>query len=69
MHMYSSCQSEVPVIIEHGQYALLKLFLIMCANIKALLRDIEDSFIVGYLCQYSDKGFELLITTGQRRLK
>ena len=37
----------------------------MCANIKALLRDIEDSFNVGYLCQYSDKGFKLLTTTGQ----
>ena len=42
----------------------MKLFLIMWANIKALLRDIEDSFNVGYLRQYSDKGFELLITTG-----
>ena len=41
----------------------------MCTNIKALLRDIEDSFNVGYLYQYSDTGFELLITTGQRRLK
>ena len=39
----------------------------MCTNIKALLRDIEDN--VGYLCQYFDKGFELLMTTGQRRLK
>ena len=37
----------------------------MCANIKALLHDIEDSVYAGYLCQYSDKGFELLITTGQ----
>ena len=37
----------------------------MCANIKALLCDIEDSFNVGYLCQYSDKGFKLLTTTGQ----
>ena len=37
----------------------------MCANIKALLCDIEDSFDVGYLCQYSDKGFKLLTTTGQ----
>ena len=36
----------------------------MCANIKALLRDIEDNFNAGYLCQYSDLGFELLITTG-----
>ena len=41
----------------------------MCTNIKALLRDIEDSFNVGYLCRYSDKGFELLMTTGQRCLK
>ena len=35
----------------------------MCANIKALLGDIEDSLNVGYLCQYSDIGIELLITT------
>ena len=41
----------------------------MCANIKALLRDIEDSFNSAYLCQYSDTGFELLITTGQKHLK
>ena len=37
----------------------------MCANIKALLHDIKDSFNAGYLYQYSDKGFKLLITTGQ----
>ena len=37
----------------------------MSANIKALLCDIEDSFNAGYLCQYSNKGFELLITTGK----
>ena len=43
---------------------LLKLFLIMCANNKALLCDNEDSFNVGYLCQYSDTEIELLI--GQR---
>ena len=65
LHTYSSCQSEVPVTIEHGQQALLKLFLNKCVNIKALLRDIEDSFIVGYLCQYSDTTIELLVTTGQ----
>ena len=41
----------------------------MCTYIKALLRDIEDNFNVQYLCQYSDKGFELLVTTGQRCLK
>ena len=41
----------------------------MCANVKTLLHDIEDSFNMGYVCQYSDTGFELLITTGQRRLK
>ena len=41
----------------------------MCANIKALLHDIEDSFNTGYLCQYFNKGFELLITTWQRHLK
>ena len=41
----------------------------MCANIEALLSDIEDSFNAGYLYQYSDKGFELLIATGQRHLK
>ena len=41
----------------------------MCGIIEALLRDIEDRFNTGYLCQYSDTGFELLITTGQRRLK
>ena len=41
----------------------------MCANIKALLHDIEDSFNMGYLYQHSDVGFELLITTGQRCLK
>ena len=28
----------------------------MCTNIKALLRDIEDSFNMEYLCQYSDTG-------------
>ena len=38
--------------------------LIMCANIKALLCDIENSFKVGYLSQYSDTEIELLITTG-----
>ena len=32
----------------------------MCANIKALPRDIEDSFNAGYLCQYSDTGNKLL---------
>ena len=37
----------------------------MCANNKALLRDIEDTFNAAYLCQYSDKGFKLLTTTGQ----
>ena len=37
----------------------------MCANIKALLCDIEDSFNMGYLCQYSDTGIELLITTAK----
>ena len=37
----------------------------MCANIKGLLCDIEDSFNVGYLCQYSNTGIELLNTTGQ----
>ena len=36
----------------------------MCTNIKALLCDIEDSFNMGYLCQYSDTEIELLITTG-----
>ena len=50
--MYSSYQSEVTVTIEHGEYVatyvLLKVFLIMCTNIKALLRDIEDSFNAGY---------------------
>ena len=40
----------------------------MCANVKALLRDIEDSFNVKYFLQYSDKRFELLITKGQRHL-
>ena len=38
----------------------------MCANVKALLHDIEDNFNARYLCQYPDTGFELLITTGQR---
>ena len=43
---------------------LLKLFLIVCANIKALLCDIEDtSFNVRYLCQYSDIETKLLFTT------
>ena len=37
----------------------------MCANIKALLRDIEDSFNAKYLCQYSNIGIELLVTTGK----
>ena len=41
----------------------------MCSNIKALLHDTEDSFNPEYLCQYSDTGIELLITTGQRCLK
>ena len=36
----------------------------MCANIKALVCDIEDSFNMGYLCQYSDTEIELPITTG-----
>ena len=35
----------------------------MCSNIKALLRDIEYSFNAGYLCQYSNEGFDLLIIT------
>ena len=35
----------------------------MCANIKVLLRDIEDTFNAGYLSQYSDTAFELVITT------
>ena len=48
---------------------LLKLFLIMCANIKALLCDIEESFNMGYLCQYSGNDIELLITTGQKTRK
>ena len=46
--MYSNYQSEVTVTIEHGEYVLLNLLLIMCTNIKALLRDIEDSFNAGY---------------------
>ena len=47
-HTY--CQSEVlPVTVKHEQWALLKLFLMMCASIKALLHDIEDSFNAGYL--------------------
>ena len=41
----------------------------MCANIKALLRGIEDSFNKEYLRQYFDTGFELLITTEKRCLK
>ena len=65
LHTYSSCQYEVLVTIEYGQHTLLKLFLIMCANTKTLLCDIEDSFNVGYLCQYSDTGIELLITTAK----
>ena len=40
----------------------------MCVNIKALLRDIEDSFDMGYLSQCSDNEIELLITTGQRHI-
>ena len=36
----------------------------MCANIKALLHDIEESFKVGYLYLYSDTFIELPITTG-----
>ena len=36
----------------------------MCTNIKKLLRDIEDSVNIGYLCQYSNTRIELLITTG-----
>ena len=36
----------------------------MCTNIKVLLHDIEESFNVEYLCQYSDTEIELLITTG-----
>ena len=41
----------------------------MCANIKALLCNNEDSFKAGYSCQNSDEGFELLISTGQRHLR
>ena len=37
----------------------------MRTTIKALLCDIEeDSFNVGYLCQYSDTKIELLIIIG-----
>ena len=41
----------------------------MCANIKAMLHDIEDSLNEGYLWQYSDTEIELPITNGQRRVK
>ena len=55
--MYSSCQSEVlPVTMKHEQQALLKLFLIMCTSVKALLRDIEYSFNVGYLVLVLQQG-------------
>ena len=47
------------VSIERGQLVLLKFFLIMYANIKALLRDIEYSFNAGYLCKYSKTGIEI----------
>ena len=33
----------------------------MCANIKALLHDIEDNFNAAWLCQYSDTEIQLLI--------
>ena len=41
----------------------------MRANIKALLCDIQESFNMGYLCQYSNTDIELLITTEQRHVK
>ena len=40
----------------------------MFANIRARLHDIEDSFRVQYLCQYSNTEIELLITTGWRHV-
>ena len=52
--------------MEHGQYALLELFLIVCANIKVLLRDIEDSFNVVPVLRHR---VELMIITGQGCLK
>ena len=70
LHMYISCpESKIPVAIEPVQLVLLKLFLMICANIKAMLCDTEDSIfkpLIQNTCPSTPvyTFIELLIATG-----